>query len=65
MTEQEVVTLMESSKSVAEWDANCNKVQKQCGGYPPFWYKAIILSGLCKRVAASFGETAGIKVYTN
>lgn len=47
MSEQEVIDLMKSSKSNAEWNANCNIVLKEYNGvYPSFWYKAIIASGL-------------------
>lgn len=34
MNEQEVIALMKSSKSEAEWNANCDKVKKACGGLP-------------------------------
>lgn len=46
MTETEVVQLMKSSTNATEWDNNCDKVKKACNGYPPFWYAAIISSGL-------------------
>lgn len=46
MTQSEVEALMRSSKSEAEWDTNCAKVKKACGGYPSFWHPAIIQSGL-------------------
>lgn len=54
MTEAEVVALMESSKSEDEWNDNCDRVKRACGGYPSFWYKAIIISGLYGRAAASW-----------
>ena len=62
MNEQEVVALMKSSKSEAEWNANCDKVKKACGGYPPFWYSAIVLSGVAAKTATGFGGSADIKV---
>ena len=47
MKEQEVIDLMKSSKSEADWNTNCDTVKKECGGdYPSFWYAEIILSGL-------------------
>ena len=61
MNEQEVVALMKSSKSEAEWNENCDKVKKACGDYPPFWYSAIVLSGIAATTAASFGGSADIK----
>lgn len=49
MNEQEVVDLMKSSKSQQEWNQNCDKVKAACGGYPDFWYSAIVLSGLLEQ----------------
>lgn len=47
MTRDEVVTLMESSKSENEWNDNCDKVKAAFGGeYPEFWFNSIILTGL-------------------
>ena len=62
MNEQEVVALMESSQSEDEWNANCDKVKKVCGGYPPFWFSAIIQSGLLKRIAARWGGNGEITI---
>jgi hypothetical protein len=57
MNEQEVVALMESSKSEHEWNMNCDKVKVACGGgYPGFWFAAIVRSGLGNRVAQSFSQ---------
>lgn len=54
MTQDEVKTLMESSKSEIEWNANCDKVKRTCGGYPEFWFSLIVLSGLSARVQATW-----------
>jgi hypothetical protein len=54
MSESEVVQLISRSKSEAEWNDNCDRVKKECGGYPSFWYVAIIMSGLLSRVSASW-----------
>jgi hypothetical protein len=62
MDENEVVTLMESSKSEAEWDANCDKVKAACGGYPDFWWKAIMMSGVASRTTVKFGGDAEIHI---
>ena len=59
MDQQQVVELMQSSKSESEWNANCDKVKKACGGYPNFWYSSIVLSGIA---AKSFGGSAEIKI---
>lgn len=54
MNQQEVVTLMSSSKSEDEWNANCDIVKTACNGYPSFWYSAIIASGLLSQVRSSW-----------
>lgn len=56
MSRQEVIDLMKSSKSEWEWDSNCDMIKSVCGGYLPFWYEAIILSGLAAEVAASWNK---------
>ncbi len=55
MTQDEVVALMKSSKSEAEWNANCDAVKRACGGYPEFWYVAILASGVLVNVQRSWG----------
>ena len=64
MDQQEVVALMESSTSEAEWNQNCDKVKAACGGYPPFWFSAILQSGVAKRTSAKWGGTDEIQVQT-
>lgn len=54
MNEQQVINLMESSKSSKEWNANADKVKAACGGYPDFWFGAIVMSGLASRVEANW-----------
>lgn len=59
MNEQEVVALMESSKTAAEWNANHDKVVAQYNGfYPLFWFGAIVQSGVMGRTVAAFGRDA-------
>lgn len=48
-TEDEVVTLMQSSRTEAEWNANANRVKREFGQYPDWWYRAIVVSGLMSR----------------
>lgn len=62
MNEEEVTALMRSSKNGQEWDDNATKVKVACGGYPAFWYKSIILSGLADE---TLGQGASeIKIIT-
>lgn len=63
MNEQQVVELMQGSKSEAEWNANTRKVKQIFkGGYPDFWYRAIVLSGVATKTAAKYGAKAEIRV---
>ena len=56
MSEAQVVQLMQSAISEADWNAKCDQVKKACGGkYPSFWYAAVVMSGLSRSVAARWG----------
>ena len=50
MTQQQVLDLMKSSKNEEEWDQNCDAVSEAFGGYPDFWNKLIIASGVASQV---------------
>ena len=55
MTDSEVIALMQSSKSEAEWNRNADKVKAAFGGsHPEFWYRAIILSGIAAATRQSW-----------
>lgn len=55
MSRQEVVSLMSSSASSQEWNTNADKVkQSYGGGYPDFWFAAIILSGVYNATSAKW-----------
>lgn len=55
MTQIEVEDLMMGSSSERQWDENCDKVKQAFGGqYPPFWYAAIIQSGLAGLIVNSW-----------
>lgn len=55
MTEQEVIDLMETSKSEQEWNDNCDEVKRRCNGYPSFWYGTMIMSGRLTRIKLKNG----------
>lgn len=47
MDKNEVLTLMKSSESKEQWNANCDRVKAMHNGsYPDYWYQEAILSGL-------------------
>ena len=54
MSKDEVIKLMESSTTRDEWDKNCDKVKAAFNGYPEWWFEAIIMSGIARRVTAHF-----------
>lgn len=62
MPEQEVVDLMKSSNSPQEWDSNTDKVRRIYNGYPRFWFRAIVLSGVAGRTAKKWGGDGEIKI---
>ena len=64
MTAIEVKTLMFGSRTEQEWNANADKVKAACGGYPGFWFPAIIQSGLIERVAPRWGGSGRIEIVT-
>lgn len=47
---------MESSRNMEEWNNNCDMVKAKNAGYPPFWYGAIIVSGLAGETMKKFSE---------
>ena len=55
MTQEQVVRLMQSSKSEREWNDNCSKVKNAFSGkYPSFWWSAIIVSGIADEIMKGF-----------
>lgn len=63
MDREAVIALMKTSASAREWNANCVAVKKACGGgYPAFWYEAILQSGLAREIMAKFGGSPDITV---
>ena len=54
-TPEQVVSLMESSKSEEEWNANCDKVKAAHNNdYPNWWYKEIVMSGILSKTQAKW-----------
>ncbi|KKN88442.1 hypothetical protein LCGC14_0250050 [marine sediment metagenome] len=62
MTKEYVLSLMGSSKNEHEWNANCDVVKREYGGYPDWWYAEIILSGLLRRTLGQGSDE--IKILT-
>jgi hypothetical protein len=64
MQPEEVRNLMESSRTEEEWNASCTKVKEKCDGYPSFWFKEIVASGLAGKVASRWDGNDRIDVQT-
>jgi len=61
--EHDVVEYMKLSKSDADWDCRCDDVKDaNSGGYPAFWYRAIMFSGVAAATSAKWGGDAEIHV---
>ena len=54
MNQQEVIDLMASSRNEAECNNNASTVKAACKGYPPFWFKEIVTSGLMARTSSKW-----------
>ncbi len=63
-TKEEVIELMESSKSTDEWGDNCDKVKKEFDWYPSFWYKEIIISWIADKTLSKFWSDTKFHVTT-
>lgn len=59
-TPDQLAAFMSASTSEHDWNARCKVVKATFGGYPRFWFPAIILSGLAKRTANKWGGDAQI-----
>jgi len=47
LTDKEIISIMESSKSKKEWNKNCKRVKMSYGGrFPYWWFDDMIKSGL-------------------
>jgi hypothetical protein len=53
-TEAGVVDYMKASSSESDWNNRCDKVKRVNSGYPDFWYKAIVMSGIVYQVMAGW-----------
>ncbi len=57
VTQDEVILLMDSSKTEQEWNDNCDKVKAAHDGrYPDYWFMSIVLSGLRDRCVEKFSK---------
>ena len=62
MTDQELRNKMMQSNSEQEWDKNCDEVRHQCGGYPPNWYRVIVLGKVHSQCAKKWGGSGKIRI---
>lgn len=58
MTQDEVMALMESSKSDKEWNDNCEIVKRaHGGGYPDWWFTVMIMDGKISEISSKWEST--------
>jgi hypothetical protein len=63
MTKEEVLALLESVQSAAEWFAACYKVKEAHGwGYPSYWFSDVLRSGLADRILGRFGQDTTLRI---
>ena len=51
-----VAAYMAASQSESDWNNRCDEVIRANGGYPSFWFGAIILSGLADKTARNWSK---------
>ena len=49
--------LMNGTKTEDEWNAAASRVKAANGGYPEWWYTAIVLSGIARRAHMRFEQS--------
>lgn len=55
MTQLQVINLMRSARSEADWNNKCDIVKKAfSGSYPDWWFSTVIQSGLMTQVRQSW-----------
>lgn len=52
--EDNVVSLMLSSKNEGEWNDNCDKVKYANGDYPDWWFGVIMMGGIFSRAQSNW-----------
>lgn len=63
MTKEEVIALMESSKTKQEWKDNCLKVKlANEGHYPAYWYETFLATGLADKIIKATGNPQGASI---
>ena len=46
MSQQEVVEYMQAATSEEDWNHRTDEVKRRFGGYPDFWFAAIVQGGV-------------------
>ena len=63
MTKDEVIDLLEKCQSSEDWRIACRIIKEEHeNGYPDFWWKEVILSGVGDRIAARWGSDMQLHV---
>ena len=50
----DVCRYMSTATTEQMWNDRCDDVKKANGGYPSFWYEAVVLSGVAAKAQSSW-----------
>lgn len=62
--EDQAVELLKSSQSARDWDTNVDGIRQANGGYPRWWYKAVILPGIEGQQISKWSEESKVQIKT-
>ena len=58
----ENMTMLGNATTEEKWNAACDAIKREHGGYPADWYEKVIATGLLKRTLAVFGASDAVTV---
>lgn len=63
MDKKEVMELLESVQTYKQWADACDKIKRAHGyGYPDYWFKDVLQSGMADRILGRFGESTQMRI---
>lgn len=61
-TQEDAVALLKSATSDEDWNDKVDQIQAANGGYPSWWYIAVIAPGLPQQVSSTWGGDGYIHI---
>lgn len=66
MTKDDVMALLESCQSAADWEAACETIKEAHNwSYPTYWWEDVKKSGLMDRIMARWGTSSEIRIVSD